>query len=199
MGYYRRLLLPRIWRKLLYERVTEPLHLNLLSLFVMVFGSFRWKVEFDLILRPYYAYPILQAADLAAAHGLREITIIEFGVAAGTGLMNAALLAQKVGRITGVKINTVGFDSGVGMPEPVDYRDHPDLYAPGDFPMQPEALRSRLPVGTQLILGDVVTTVPQFLRNLKAPIGFVAIDLDYYSSTKAALRIFEGRRPTTCH
>jgi hypothetical protein len=47
MRYYKRLFLPRVWRKVFYERLTEPIHLNILSLFVLALGSFRSKVEFD--------------------------------------------------------------------------------------------------------------------------------------------------------
>ncbi len=192
MGYYRRLFAPRVWRKIAYERLTEPLHLNILSLFVMAFGSFRWKVAFDLVARRYYAYGILRAADWAVAQSTPEIMVVEFGVAAGAGLINAAMIAQKVQKATGVKINVVGFDSGTGMPPPVDYRDHPDIYAPGDFPMDVEKLKAHLPPNTSLVLGDVAATVPQFVGKLQAPIGFVAFDLDYYSSTKAALTIFDA-------
>lgn len=35
-------------------------------------------------------------------------------------------------------------------------------------------------------------TAPEFLKTLDAPIGFVVFDLDYYSSTKAAMQIFTG-------
>jgi len=192
MGYYKRLLEPRIWRKIWYERLTEPLHLNLLSLFVLAFGSFRSKVNFDLVVRQYYAYGILRSAEWAMAQGVREMTIIEFGVAEGTGLVNMSVLARKTERATGIKLDVVGFDSGKGMPAPVDYRDHPDLYVRGDFPLDAERLRARLPQTTRLVLGDVSETVPRFLGELRSPIGFVAFDLDYYSSTKAALRLFDG-------
>ena len=78
------------------------------------------------------------------------------------------------------------------MPEPLDYRDHPDMYVHGDFPMEFDKLRQKLPARTQLVLGDVAETVPAFLEKLTAPVGFVVLDLDYYSSTKAAMRIFDG-------
>jgi hypothetical protein len=47
-----RFLLPKlghrhVWCRLFVERLTEPLHLNVLSMFVAVFGSFRAKVAFD--------------------------------------------------------------------------------------------------------------------------------------------------------
>ncbi len=59
--------------------------------------------------------------------------------------------------------------------------------------MDEHALRSRLKKST-LVLGDVTHTVPSFLEDESIPpipIGFISFDLDYYTSTKMALRIFE--------
>jgi hypothetical protein len=47
-----------------------------------------------------------------------------------------------------------------------------------------------------LIMGDVNETVGEWVRTSTVPVGFVAFDLDYYSSTKAALNIFEGSAAT---
>ena len=192
MSLYYKLTEPRIWRRIFYERLTEPLHLNAISLLVAAFGSFPRKVEFDLVLRAPYAFGVLGAAQRAARYEIKEISVIEFGVSSGSGLINMSFLAEQAERSTGVKIHVVGFDSGKGMPEPVDYRDHPDMYVRGDFPMEFEELRKKLPSRTQLVLGDVEETAPAFLKKLTAPIGFVVLDLDYYSSTKAAMKIFEG-------
>jgi hypothetical protein len=182
------------WHRIFLERLAEPLHLNLLSLPVIAFGSYRMKVAWDLVIRQQYAYGILKAADLALEQGLQRVTIIEAGVAAGAGLMNMAHIAAKVSRVTGVSIEIHGFDTGAGMPAPVDYRDHPDIYGEGDFPMDVEALQRSLPRGVQLELGALAESVPRFLDTLspEAPIGFVAFDVDYYSSTKDALELLKG-------
>ena len=66
----RKLLQPRIWGRIMTERLCEPLHLNVISLFVALFGTFRAKVWFDLILRPHNAYALLKVADQAKALGL---------------------------------------------------------------------------------------------------------------------------------
>jgi hypothetical protein len=184
-----------MWKRIFYERLTEPVHLNALSLLVGAFGSYRQKVEYDLVIRHYNAFGILKAADQARALGLSKLCVIEFGVASGAGLMNMCAIASKVAAITGVDIKVVGFDTGKGMPAARDYRDHPDLYQEGDFPMNFEALRSRLPPTAQLILGDIATTVPQFLREQispECPIGYVMLDVDYYSSTVDAFQLFQG-------
>jgi hypothetical protein len=43
------------WRRIFLERLTEPVHLNLLSLPVLLFGSYRAKIAWDLIIRQQYA------------------------------------------------------------------------------------------------------------------------------------------------
>ncbi len=195
MAYLRKLKHGYIWRRIFYERFTEPLHLNLLAAFVAVFGSFRLKIQYDLVLRTCHAYGILKAADEAKARGLSGVSVIEFGVAAGGGLMNMCAIAEKVSRITGVHIEVYGFDGGKGMPAPADYRDHPEAYQEGDFPSDIEALRKALPRNGHLIIGDLAETVPLFVQgqlNDKSPIGYVEVDVDYYSSTVEALKLFEG-------
>ncbi len=191
---YKRIAQPVKLRRILVERLTEPLHVNLASAVVALFGSFRAKVDFDLVLRPQYAFPILRAADLAREWGYGKLTIVEFGVASGAGLLNICDIARRVTKATGVEFRIVGFDTGTGMPEPIDYRDLPESYAAGDFPMDAERLRERLPENCELILGPIKETLPAFLKTVtrQAPIGFASIDVDYYSSAKDALAIFAG-------
>lgn len=184
----------RIWRRIFYERLTEPLHLNLLSLFAAVFGGLRTRIAYDLVVRHHHAYAILRCADLAHRLGIKEVTLVEFGVAAGAGLLNMCRLAEAVSAETGVRFRVIGFDTGSGMPPPTSYRDHPELYQEGDFPMNVEALRVALPPFAQLVLGDIRSTVPGCLQQVpkSAPVGFVSLDVDYYSSTKEALLLLDG-------
>jgi hypothetical protein len=193
-----------VWRRIFVERLTEPLHLNFLAALVWIFGSFRARVAFDLVLRHHHAYGILKAADDARALGLKRVTLLEFGVATGTGLLNMASIASRVTSITDVHFDIIGFDTGRGMPPPKSFRDHPELFQAGDFVMNVKALTERLPSNAKLVLGDIVDTVPEFIRTLQpsAPIGFVSLDLDYYYSTKDALSVFSGPAdrylPRTC-
>jgi hypothetical protein len=180
-------------RKIALERLTEPIHLNLASLVVAGLGSYRHKVLFDLVLRPQYAYGVLQAADLAAYWKTPEIACVELGVASGAGLMNMAQLAYRTEQSTGIRIQVHGFDSGVGMPAPKDHRDHPELYGAGDYPMDQAALVRQLPPNAHLHVGQLNETIPAFLQALRCPIGFAALDVDYYSSSKEALTVFDGR------
>lgn len=60
--------------------------------------------------------------------------------------------------------------------------------------MDIKRLRARL-TRAALVLGDVAETVPVFMEErLRAPIGAVMFDLDYYTATRQALRIFESER-----
>jgi hypothetical protein len=181
-------------RKIFVERGTEPLHINVMSVFVALFGGTRSKIDFDLVVRQQYAYPILRAADFAREWGYSKLSLIEFGVAAGGGLLNICDIAECVTKVTGIEFEIYGFDSGCGMPAPIDYRDLPENYQAGDFPMDQEKLRQRLPGNCNLILGPIAQTVPRFLASLSAesPIGFVSLDVDYYSSARDALTVFLG-------
>ena len=189
----RKLREPRIWARIARERLAAPLSLNLLSVFVGLFGSFRAKVEFDLVVRMHHAWGLLYAADQARQCGVRELTAIEFGVANGAGLLNMCEIAARVTRETGVGFQIVGFDAGTGLPPPSDYRDHPEFYHHGDYPMASrEQLLARLPPNTRVIFGEVATSASGFLAGQFAPVGFVSFDLDYYSSTRDALRLLDG-------
>jgi len=155
-------------------------------------GPLRLRVRFGISPRPHYAYGVYSAAELAANLRVPAISAIEFGVAGGRGLLALEGIADEVSRTLGVAIEVYGFDSGSGMPAPVDYRDLPYVWGQGYYAMDQHTLRASLK-GAQLIVGDVVETVPDFVRTPGiAPVGFVAFDLDYYSSTKAALRLFDG-------
>jgi len=175
------------------ERLSEPLHLNAISLFVATLGPYRAKVYFDLAFRQYTAFCLLNAADRARQLGLKRISALEFGVASGAGLLNICKNAEAITKATGVEFDIIGFDTGAGLPPPRSYRDHPELYQAGDYRMDFEALQATLPSNARLVLGDVAETVPQFLKTGAAsPIGYVSLDVDYYWSSVEALAIFTG-------
>ena len=184
-----------ILQRIMIERLTEPLHLNLISIFVALFGSTRLKVLFDLMLRQQHAYGLLVAADEARKRNLRSITVVELGVGSGTGLMNLCDLAVKITKSTGIEFKIFGFDTGVGMPPPEDYRDHPELYKEGWFPMDQEKLTAKLPPFCKLIVGNLKDTLKEFVENLSpdSPLGFATLDVDYYSSSVQALGLFKGK------
>ncbi len=153
---------------------------------------FNLRMHIDGIDRPYYAYGIYQAAVEAKALNISKISVYEFGVAAGTGLIMLEKLSEQIARITGVAIDVYGFDAGTGMPGALDYRDVPYIWRRGFYKMDVEALRKKLTNTTKLVLGNVKKTIPKFTKSNVAPIGFIAFDLDYYTSTKDAFRIFDA-------
>ena len=134
---------------------------------------------------------MLQAANAARILGLDRISAIEFGVAGGNGLLDLEAAAAVGTRFHGVAIDVYGFDSGVGLPPPADLRDAPWAAQPGWFAMDEAKLRARL-TKAELVLGPVAETVPNFLAEGHAPVGFAAFDLDFYSSTADALRLLRA-------
>jgi hypothetical protein len=142
-------------------------------------------------LRRHYTWGVLRAAFMARELGLKRVSVIEFGVAGGGGLCALDELPDRIRPYIDVDIEIVGFDSGVGLPPPQDYRDLPNLWSAGDYAMDHAALQRRLK-HARLILGPVEETVGTFLQSDAAPVGFIAFDLDYYSSTVAAFRLLEA-------
>jgi hypothetical protein len=159
-------------------------------------GTFREKEAYGVIDRPNYAYGLLKAADLARFAGKSKVTVCEFGVSTGNGLLNMISLAEVIRAETGVELRIVGFDAGGGLPTIEGYRDHPEVWSVGDFPMaNREELRRRVDGRAELIFGDIKDTVDPFLATLdpSAPLGFVSVDVDVYSGAKSALRCLIGR------
>lgn|SRR5215471_16800378 len=141
--------------------------------------------------RPPYVWGVLQGAALARVLKISKISVIEFGVAGGSGLINLERIADAVSNITNIGIDVIGFDTGIGLPQPGDYRDQPNMWFEGQLPMDRERLRSALSVAT-LRLGPVKETIPSFIGSNPAPIAFVSFDLDLYSSTRDALGLFQA-------
>jgi len=153
-------------------------------------GSYSFRCSLDLYPRPHYAYGIQQAAILAKRLNVPRISALEFGVAGGQGLVEMARMADFASKATGVSVDVYGFDRGEGLPKPHDFRDLPYIWQEGEFSMDLVALRRKVP-SAKLIIGDIEETTKTFLHSDKvAPVGFVSIDVDYYSSTTAALQLF---------
>jgi hypothetical protein len=160
--------------------------------------SVRVKSEWDAVSRPNYLAGVLAAADQAGREGISAVSVIEFGVAGGQGLLALQKISEDVEKETKVHVAVYGFDTGRGLPELTgDQRDHPDRWIAGDYIMDERALRARMTSRTTLILGEVKDTVADFVRNQQhPPLGFVAIDVDLYSSTRDALQVLSlpGKR-----
>lgn len=155
-------------------------------------ASVEEKIEFDAYPRPHFAYGVHRAAMQAKALGIEAISAIEFGCAGGNGLLALETLAREIGNAVGVRVDVYGFDIGEGLPKPLDYRDLPYAWKMEQFKMDVPKLQARLTTA-QLVIGDVADTVEPFGQRVDlAPVGFVSFDLDFYSSTMAAFKIFEA-------
>jgi hypothetical protein len=131
-----------------------PIRLFAKSLITHIPASIRTKARWDAVDRPQYLAGVLAAADEALRDNLTAISVYEFGVAGGNGLLALERLSEAVEKETGISISVFGFDSGTGLPTLIgDYRDYPDRWRPGDFAMDELQLRKRLKPTTRLIIG----------------------------------------------
>ena len=62
--------------------------------------------------RGHYYYCLSEATLLAHQLSIRKISVIEFGVAGGNGLIEIEKICQKLTRKYGVEFDIFGFDSG---------------------------------------------------------------------------------------
>lgn len=153
-------------------------------------GSFMFKYRTDSLERMQYAFILLQSAHLALRLGINRVSVIEFGVAGGQGLLVLEYYCREIEKLTSVAFDIYGFDTGIGLPPPADHRDLPYHWKEGSFSMDEDVLRSRIR-SSRLILGDVKQTIESFvLQPDLAPIGAVIHDMDFYSSTAAGLELF---------
>ena len=171
-----------------------PLRLVLARKLIEKFSLFSYedRLSIDAIDRPNYGYCIFQAARLARLLNCPKFSVIEFGCGGGNGLLNAEMHINEVMKTLPVDIELYGFDIGSGLPRPSDYRDMPHYFRAGLYEMNRDSLERKLK-RAKLIIGDVKETCATFLQNYHpAPIGCMFHDLDFYSSTRDALTIFDG-------
>jgi hypothetical protein len=147
-----------------------------------------------------YAFGLGEAFRLASKQskdlGIERIVIVEFGVASGAGYLNLCEISKKLSLHYKLPVLVVGFDSGEGMPLPVDYRDHPEKYLDGDFPPHDrKLLDATLPSNAEVVYGPIAECVGQIDGILAKGdfISFSSIDVDYWSSTNDCLKIFENK------
>lgn len=141
--------------------------------------------------RPWYVWGVLCAADLAKTLNYKEISIIEFGVAGGNGLLELEEIVGIVEKLYDLKIDIYGFDLGTGLPRPIDYRDLPNEFQEGSYQMDVDKLKNRLH-RSRLILGPVEHTIIDFIKTKPKPVAFIAFDMDLYSSTMTSFKLLES-------
>src|SRR5262249_45227850 len=147
------------------------------------------------IQRPQYAYGVLRAADVARYFGLDAVTVCEFGVASGDGLVNLVDVAELVASETGITFRVLGFDTGAGLPPLQGFKEHPEIWSGGDFAMvDRDGLIQRTGGRAEVVFGDIAETVDAFVDSLTptSPLGFASIDVDIYSGARSSLRSLLG-------
>lgn len=152
-------------------------------------GSYEARLRAGAVRRPHYGWCAYFAAAEAKMLGHKAITVAEFGVAGGRGLVCLLEHKAEIERALGIEVLVVGFDSGAGLPASRDSRDLLYTWPAGAFGMDRGALEKRLGGRARLVLGDVAQTVGPWQPESHAPLGAVLFDLDYYSSTLSALAV----------
>jgi hypothetical protein len=159
-------------------------------------GIGRRLIYQDVFQRCNYAYGLMLASEVGRRMQSPEVSVVETGVWFGAGLLNICEICDLLTATQGTRFRIFGLDTGEGLPEVKDWRDHPELWATGSMVMPDhDKLRSQLPANAELILGDVATTVPELLRDKigeKNPIGFLSLDVDLYTASVNVLKIFDA-------
>lgn len=156
------------------------------------FGTLQEKERFNTIKRSNYAHGMIKAALFARDLGVQSVSALEFGVSTGGGLIDMERISKQIRDELGIHVHVIGYDNGEGLPEPSDFKDHPEIWSKGDFVMaNKDELLSNI-TEAEVVFGDVKNTAREresYYRD--NPISFVSIDLDYYSSTMSCMEIFK--------
>jgi hypothetical protein len=160
----------------------KPYRVAILKILTLIFKKYR----------PHYFSIIHDSFEAAKVLKYNNISFIEFGVAGGNGLLSLEKYSKKSKKRFNINYNIYGFDFGdnLGLPKTTEPKDMPFFFSSGLFKMDIDRLKRKLKI-SKLILGDIKNTLPSF-RNEKniGKIMAIFFDLDYYSSTKEALNIF---------
>lgn len=145
--------------------------------------------------RKHYALSLAHGILQAQQCGYNKLTAIEFGVGEGGGFRSLVHCAGYFRDQFGIEIEVYGFDNATGLPAPQGYKDHPELWAQGAFRLpNVDQLRSELPPWAHLVIGDIADTVPEFTKTFEqndSKIGFISVDVDFYTSTAATLKVLD--------
>ena len=175
------------------SKILNPHPLRYTAIGIMrLLGLLKYEqlLRYNVVERPHYGYCAYNSARLAYQLGYKRMSIIEFGVAGGNGILNLEYHVEEIMKTIPIEIEIYGFDSGSGLTPALDYRDMPYYFKQGFYSIDLEKLNSRIKKA-KLILGDVKHTLSNFLDYDPAPIGAIIFDLDLYSSTVAALKLLD--------
>jgi len=145
--------------------------------------------------RKHYALGLAHGVLMAQQCGYDKLTAIEFGVGEGGGFRSLIHGAEYFRNQFGIDIEVYGFDNATGLPPPQGYRDHPELWHAGQFRLPDvDAMRATLPPWAHLVIGDIADTVTAFMEEYEKndyKIGFISVDVDYYTSTGSTLKVLD--------
>ena len=124
--------------------------------------------------------------------GYSKIVAIELGVASGDGLLDLCKAAEYFRKILKIEIDVYGLiqvlDCLLVWIIAIILKFGEKVFT---IWVMSRPLRNKLPSFAKLIIGDVGETIPQLESQLgDAKIGFVAFDLDFYSSATRAMKLF---------
>jgi len=157
-------------------------------------GSFKFRMNLGALRRNHYAYICFNAALLAKKLGYKKISVLEYGVAEGSGLLSLEKYTEEIEKILDIEIEIYGFDTGKGLPKVDNYKDLPYHWKEGFFLMDQSKLEKKLRKA-KLVIGNIEKTSQDFFKNYNpAPIGAVIHDFDLHSSTKIALDMMIGNK-----
>ncbi len=159
------------------------------------FLDYLTRMHLDALDRPNLAYGIYAAALQAKGLNLPAVSVIEFGVASGGGLRAMERHAEALEAEMGISIEVYGFDRAEGLAQTNDPRDLPFWFPPGAFKVDRDAVQRTLK-RAHYIVGDIADTLPGFLAKKPAPVGFISIDVDYYTSARDCLELFRKPQAT---
>ena len=165
---------------------------NIIDMMTRDRAFYREKYFASKLPRMHYAQCMWQAVDEAKTLGYDSVSIIEFGVAGGNGLVNCEFHAKELSRIFGIRVEVYGFDTAEGLPaKNMGYKDKVHFWKAGNYHMNRSLLEDRLQFA-KLVIGDINETAEDFIEKYSpAPIGCIFVDVDYYSSTLPILRMLE--------
>jgi hypothetical protein len=182
----------KIIKKLITFVLLEPFFVRRVFLKIVKrfrLGSYEARLTYGAVKRPHYGFCIKNAAILAKKLGYSKISVIEFGVAGGRGLLNIEYHVNQIEKLYGIEFQIYGFDTGVGLPEPQGHRDLPYIWKKGFYKMNKQNLLDKKGKA-KILIGNINETIKTFIELYNpAPIGALIFDMDYYSSTYSSLNI----------
>jgi hypothetical protein len=159
-----------IFRFLGYEK---PLRVAILKILSLIFKTFR----------PHYETIVYESCLEAKKLGINEVSILELGVASGSGIISLEKYCNSISRRLNIKIKIFGFDIGTGLPKTdTPHKDLGFYWKEGQF--KSEEFKTEK---SKIYYGDLKYTLDQFIKENPYPISAIFFDLDLYSSTKSFL------------